>query len=76
MFNDTNVADPAADAKSVCFGDMSKYFIRDVKGVRVERSADFAFQNDLITWRFILRTDGDLIDTTGAVKHFVGGAAA
>lgn len=75
VVNDTNVADPALSAKSVVFGDMSKYFIRDVKGVRVERSVDFAFQNDLVTWRFILRTDGDLIDTTGAVKHFIGNAA-
>lgn len=75
VVNDTNVADPALGAKSIVFGDCSKYFVRDVKGVRVERSADFAFQNDLITWRFILRTDGDLIDTTGAVKHFIGNAA-
>lgn len=72
---DPNVADPALDAKSVVFGDLSKYFIRDVRGVRVERSVDFAFQNDLVTWRFLLRTDGDLIDTTGAVKHFVGGSS-
>lgn len=72
VVNDTNVADPALSAKSVVFGDMSRYFIRDVRGVRVERSTDFAFQNDLVTWRFILRTDGDLIDTTGAIKHFVG----
>jgi HK97 family phage major capsid protein len=75
VVTDTNVADPAVDAKSVCFGDFSKYVIRDVSGVRVERSVDFAFQNDLITYRFILRTDGDLVDTTGAVKHFVGGAS-
>lgn len=75
VVTDTNVADPAVDAKSVVFGDFSKYFIRDVSGVRVERSVDFAFQNDLITYRFIMRTDGDLIDTTGAVKHFVGGAS-
>lgn len=75
VLSDPNVAAPALAAKSVVFGDLSKYIIRDVKGVRVERSADFAFQNDLITWRFILRTDGDLIDTTGAVKHFIGNAA-
>ncbi len=74
VVNDTNIADPALSAKSVIFGDLSRYFIRDVRGVRVERSVDFAFQNDLVTWRFLLRTDGDLIDTTGAVKHFVGGA--
>jgi len=72
---DPNVADPALDAISVVFGDLSKYFIRDVRGVRVERSVDFAFQNDLVTWRFLLRTDGDLIDTTGAVKHFVGASS-
>lgn len=75
VLNDPNVAAPALSAKSVAFGDLSRYFIRDVKGVRVERSVDFAFQNDLITWRFILRTDGDLIDTSGAVKHFIGNAA-
>lgn len=75
VLNDTNIADPALAAKSVLFGDLSKYFIRDVKGVRVERSVDFAFQNDLVTWRFLLRTDGDLVDTTGAVKHFIGNAA-
>lgn len=74
ILSDTNVADPALSAKSVAFGDLSRYMIRDVRGVRVERSVDFAFQNDLVTWRFIARTDGDLIDTTGAVKHFVGGA--
>lgn len=76
VVTDTNVADPANDARSVAFGDFSKYMIRDVRGVRVERSVDFAFQNDLITYRFIMRSDGDLIDTTGAVKHFVGGPAS
>jgi HK97 family phage major capsid protein len=75
LFTDPNVDAPGLSKKSVIFGDMSKYFIRDVAGVRVERSVDFAFQNDLVTWRFILRTDGDLIDTTGAVKVFVGGAS-
>ena len=76
VVSDPNIEDPAVDEKSVLFGDMSKYFIRDVRGVRAERSVDFAFQNDLVTWRFLLRTDGDLIDTTGAVKHFIGGAAS
>lgn len=71
----TNVAVPAISAKSVLFGDFSTYFVRQVSGIRVERSVDFAFQNDLVTWRFILRADANLIDTTGAVKHFVGGAS-
>lgn len=75
VVTDPNVAAPALGAKSVVFGDMSAYVIRDVAGVRVERSAEFAFANDLVTWRFILRTDGDLVNTTGAVKHFIGNAA-
>lgn len=70
---DTNVADAATSAKSVAFGDFSGYFIRDVTGVRIERSDDYAFANDLATYRFILRTDGDLIDTN-AVKVFQAAA--
>ena len=72
---DTNVDDPATSAESVAFGDFSTYFIRDVRGVRVERSVEYAFNTDLVTWRFIIRTDGDQIDTSGAIKTFVGGAS-
>lgn len=76
VVTDTNVADPAADARCVLFGDLSAYMIRDVAGVRAERSVDFAFSTDLVTWRFLFRTDGDLIDETGAVKVYVSGAAS
>ena len=72
---DTNVAATALNAKSVLFGDFSAYYIRDVVGMCFERSDDFAFANDLVTFRALLRTDGDLIDTSGAVKHFLGGAS-
>ncbi len=44
-------------------------------GVRFERSDEFAFQNDLVTFRCIIRGDGVLMDQTGAVKAFVGNAA-
>lgn len=70
---DTNVADAATSAKSMVFGDFSGYFIRDVRGVRIERSDDYAFGNDLVTWRFLMRTDGDLVDTN-AVKTFQAAA--
>lgn len=72
---DPNIPDIGVGNKSLIFGDLSRYFIRDVKGIRFERSDDFAFGNDLVTWRAILRSDGDLVDTTGAVKAFVGGAS-
>ena len=73
--NDAYVPAVAVSAASVAFGDMSTYTIRDVASVRVERSVDFAFQNDLITWRVLFRTDGKQIDTTGSIKKFVGGAS-
>lgn len=60
----------ANTVESIAFGDMSKYFVRIVNGVRFERSDEFRFQNDLVAFRCIVRLDGALIDT-GAVKTFV-----
>lgn len=71
---DPNVAAVAATAKSVFFGDFSRYFVRMVSGVRFERSDDYAFNTDLVTFRCVIRGDGMLVDQTGAVKHFVGGS--
>nr|MDT0658038.1 phage major capsid protein [Micromonospora sp. DSM 115978] len=65
----------ATGAKSVVFGDMSQYFVRLAGGVRFERSDDFAFSTDLVTFRALIRGDGILVDQTGAVKHFIGNAA-
>jgi HK97 family phage major capsid protein len=63
----------AANAESIAFGDMSKYFVRIVNGVRFERSDEFRFQDDLVAFRCIIRLDGALIDT-GAVKTFANSA--
>ena len=76
VYTDPNIAAVALNAKSVLFGDISSYFVRVVNGVRFERSDDFAFASDQVTFRALIRGDGLLIDQTGAVKHFVGGAAA
>jgi HK97 family phage major capsid protein len=75
VYTDPNIASVALSAKSVVFGDISQYFVRMVNGIRFERSDEFAFSSDLVTFRCILRADGDLVDTTGAVKYFVGNAA-
>ena len=72
---DPNVAAIAAAAKSVLFGDWSRYFVRMAGGVRFERSDDFAFDNDQVTFRCLIRGDGMLVDQTGAIKTFTGGAA-
>jgi HK97 family phage major capsid protein len=75
IYTDPNVAAVATSAVSIAFGDMSQYFVRMVDGVRFERSDDFAFSTDLITFRCLIRGDGILADQTGAVKKFTGAAS-
>ncbi len=60
-------------AKSIVFGDFSGYYARFAGPIRIKRSDDFAFLNDLVTFKFVMRAVGDLIDLS-AVKHFLGAA--
>lgn len=70
IVDDRNFASPGTAAgTAVLFGDLSAYAIRDAGIVRIERSDDFAFSSDVVTYRCILRTSADMIDVTGgAVK--------
>lgn len=66
------VADPfmpavTSGATSVAFGDFSQYFVRMVGGVRFERSDDFAFGSDLVSFRAVIRADGNLMNPSTAV---------
>ncbi len=72
IYTDPFVPAIATSGKSIIFGDISQYFVRLAGGVRFERSDDFAFNTDLVTFRALLRGDGILVDQTGAVKHFIG----
>jgi HK97 family phage major capsid protein len=74
VFTDPNVAATATSAKSVLFGDMSRYFVRQVRGIRFERSDEFQFDTDLVTFKAVIRGDGGLADTSGAVKYYAGAA--
>lgn len=74
VVNDPFMAAVGLSAVSVLFGDFSTYVIRDVGSVSIKRSDDFAFLDDLVTFKGTWRSDGDQLDTTGAIKHFVGGA--
>jgi HK97 family phage major capsid protein len=62
------VADPfmtalnTANNPSIAFGDFSQYFVRMVGGVRFERSDDFAFGSDLVSFRAVIRADGQLMN--------------
>jgi HK97 family phage major capsid protein len=74
VLTDPNVAATGLSAKSVLFGDFSQYFVRLAGGVRFERSDDYAFNTDLVTFRALMRADSALVDLTGAIKYFAGGA--
>lgn len=75
VYTDPNMPTVALAAKSVLFGDFSTYAVRLAGPVRYERSDDYAFANDMITYRSIMRADAKQLDTTGAIKYFQGNAA-
>jgi len=58
VFADPHMPAIGVSTKPIAFGDFAGYFIRDVTPVRFERSDDFAFGNDLISFRAVYRTDG------------------
>ena len=61
-------------AKSVLFGHMPSYKVRVAGGVQVATSTDYAFNTDTITYRVLMRVDGDLTHASH-IKYFVGGAS-
>ena len=74
LYENPAMADTATSAKSVIFGHLPSYYVRQVGGIRVDSSTDFAFSTDLVTLRTILRVDGNLPQATH-VNHFIGGAS-
>lgn len=66
---DPHIAAMGASAKSMAFGDWSRYVLRIAGGIRLERSTEFAFQNDLVSFKAVVRLDGALVDLN-AVKVF------
>jgi HK97 family phage major capsid protein len=65
---------PATGANSLAVGDMRSLYIRNAGGLQVDRSDDFAFGNDLATWRATWRIDGALVQRAN-IKKFKGGAS-
>ena len=69
-----DVAVMAANAKSIIFGDLASYYIRDVMEATLFRFTDSAYtklgQVGFLAW---MRTGGNLIDTS-AVRLFVNAA--
>ncbi|MEH3087711.1 MAG: phage major capsid protein [Xylophilus ampelinus] len=62
---------PAANAKSVLFGDMSKYLIRDVMDVTLFRMTDSAYTlKGQVGFVAFCRSGGNMVDVGGAVKAY------
>ena len=59
---------------SLVAGDLKAYYVRNVNGLQVDRSDDYAFGSDLATFRYLWRADGALIEKTH-MKLFKGGTA-
>jgi HK97 family phage major capsid protein len=74
VFENPHVPAVALSAKSVIFGDLSSYHVRQVGGVEIARSDDAFFTTDLVAFRVSIRLDGNL-GQADAVKHFIGNAA-
>ena len=60
--------------KSVLFGHMPSYLVRTVGGIQVATSTDYAFNQDVTTFRVMMRVDGDLTHASH-IKTFAGGAS-
>ena len=74
VYENPAMADIALGAKSIIAGDLSSYFVRSVGGIRLDRSDDYAFGSDLTTFRFTMRVDGNLPQTSH-IKFFKGAAS-
>ena len=74
VYENPHVASAATSAKSVIAGHMPSFMVRSVGGIRLDRSDDFAFNADLVTFRASMRVDGALPQSSH-IKYFIGGAS-
>jgi HK97 family phage major capsid protein len=74
VFENPHIAAVGTGNKSVIFGSMPYYHVRQVGGVEIARSDDAFFTTDLVAFRVAIRLDGNL-SQADSVKHFIGNAA-
>lgn len=70
VFENPAMASQASAAKSVIFGHLPSYYVRMAGGLRLDRSDDYAFNADLVTFRASMRVDGNLPQTSH-IKYFI-----
>jgi len=74
VYENPAVAAVGSAAASVGFGYLPSYKVRVAGGLRVDRSDDYKFANDLAVFRFLIRVDGNL-SHQDHFKIFKGSAA-
>ena len=74
VIENPGMAATGTGATSVLFGHLPSYLVRTVGGIQVATSTDYAFNQDITTFRVMMRVDGDLTHA-GHVKYFKGGAS-
>lgn len=75
IFINQHMATMAASAKSILFGDFSKYIIRDVLQMQLHRFTDSAYAKlGQVGFLMFSRHAGNLVDVGGAVKYYQNSA--
>jgi HK97 family phage major capsid protein len=74
VFENPNIAAVGTGTRSVLFGHQPSFKVRVAGGIRVDQSADFAFNTDTVTYRGLIRLDGALTFPTH-IMAFRGGAS-
>lgn len=73
ILTDPDMPVMAANAKSLLFGDFSFYWIRDVRGIAIQRLNELYAANGQVGFKAYHRTDGKLVNTA-AVKAYANSA--
>lgn len=74
VYENPAVAAVATGAKSVLFGHLGSFKVRVAGGIRVDQSADYAFNTDVVTYRGLIRLDGGLTHASH-IGYFKGAAS-
>ncbi|MFE1095887.1 phage major capsid protein [Streptomyces smyrnaeus] len=61
---DATIANKAGTANTdlLWYGDFSQFKVRQVRGITVSRSDEYAWDSDMVSWKLTWRGDGDLFD--------------
>lgn len=74
VYENPAMASTGTAQRSVVVGHLPSYYTRMVGGIRLDRSDEYAFNQDLITFRASARVDGNLVQASH-ILAYIGGTA-